>query len=178
MLCFNILFLDTALFTADVFTDIANGINLYYGPDTDATADNTEENNNDGQIKKAHPIWGALTLATPFLPMLVGAPIIAVTYTPKSSCLKVCAVLLSILLCVPFTAVATPMYIVFVISVGVYRIFAPKSVEAAGTTQGMLKTAEISLESAIQTCLSEYLHLFSLLNFHPPRSLHYLCPWN
>ena len=89
MLCFNILSLDTALFTADVFTDIANGINLYYGPDTNTTANNTEENNNDGQIKKAHPIWGALTLATPFLPMLVGAPIIAVTYTPKSSCLKV-----------------------------------------------------------------------------------------
>ena len=154
VLCFNILLLDTALFTADVFTDIANGINLYYGPDTDATANNTEENNNDGQIKKAHPIWGALTLSTPFLPMLVGAPIIAVTYTPKGSCLKVCAVLLSILLCVPFTAVATPMYIVFVIGVGVYRIFAPKSVEAAGTTQGMLKTAEISLESAVQTCLS------------------------
>ena len=62
--------------------------------------------------------------------------------------------ILSIFLCVPFTAVATPMYIVFVIGVGVYRIFAPKSVEAAGTTQGMLKTAEISLESAIQTCLS------------------------
>merc|ERR1712037_1068255 len=28
---------DTALFSADVFTDVANGLNLYYGPDPNTT---------------------------------------------------------------------------------------------------------------------------------------------
>ena len=69
--CLNILLLDTVLFSADVFTDIANGVNLYFGPNTNASVNMTEEDNNDGKINKAHPIWGALTLTTPFLPMLV-----------------------------------------------------------------------------------------------------------
>ena len=74
---FKILSLDTLLFGADVYTDIANGINLYFGPNTNSTANKTEENANDGKITKAHPIWGTLTLITPFLPMMVVPPMIA-----------------------------------------------------------------------------------------------------
>ena len=71
--CFNTLSLDTALFSADVFTDVANGINLYYGPDPNTTVNETEGGINDGRIRKAHPVWGVMMITIPFLPMMVVA---------------------------------------------------------------------------------------------------------
>ena len=81
----HILLLDMVLFSADVFTVIVNEINLYFGPNTNASVRMTEENNNDGKINKAHPIWGALTLITPFLPMLVFGPFVAVLVAKEGS---------------------------------------------------------------------------------------------
>ena len=72
--CFNVLSLDTALFSADVFTDVANGINLYMGPDPNATMNETEGANKHGSITKSHPVWGVMMLSIPFLPMMVMLP--------------------------------------------------------------------------------------------------------
>ena len=58
-----------------MFTDVANGINLYYGPDPNATVKETE--GDDGRIKKAHPIWGVLMLTTPFIPMIMACLFVA-----------------------------------------------------------------------------------------------------
>ena len=142
-----------------MFTDIANGINLYMGPDPNATANETEEANNQGRITKPHPIWGVMMLSIPFLPMMVVAPIVALFYTDAKrlgSCAKLGFLLLAIALSLLFTAVATPAYVLFVIGVGAFRVLVPKKVEDHHKTMhGVLKTAEISLESAIQTCLGK-----------------------
>ena len=157
MPCFNVLSLDTALFSADVFTDFANGINLYTGPDTDATVNETEGASKHGSITKPHPVWGVMMLSIPFLPMMVAAPIVALMFTEeKGLCTRIGLVLLAIVLSLPFTAVFTPAYVLFVIGVGVFRVIAPKKVDGNyKISHGLLKTAEISLESAIQTCLGK-----------------------
>ena len=157
--CFKTLSLDTALFSADVFTDVANGINLYYGPDPNATVNETE--GDDGRIKKAHPVWGVLMLTIPFLPMLVFVPFAVGAVTDgKGSCTRNVVVLLAIPLSLVFTAVATPVYVLYVLGVGICRVIGCGCVsEDAKESQGTLKTLEISLESAIQTCLGEYNHL-------------------
>ena len=80
------------MFTADVFSDIANGVNLVLGPATGSSTDlianhsftdnNLVAHNNEftsnmtgalmqGRIKKAHPIWGTIMITIPFLPMLM-----------------------------------------------------------------------------------------------------------
>ena len=68
----------TLLFSDDVFTDVANGINLYKGRDPNATVNETEGVINDGRIRKAHSIWGVMMLTIPFLPMTVVAPLAAI----------------------------------------------------------------------------------------------------
>ena len=160
MACFNILSSDTALFSADVFTDVANGINLYYGPDPNATVNQTE--GDDGRIRKAHPVWGVLMLTIPFLPMMVVAVMFAVMAVIAGAglCTKIGVVLLAIPVSLVFTAVATPVYVLYVLGVGICRVIGCGGVsEDVKATQGELKTLEISLESAIQTCLGEYNHL-------------------
>ena len=69
---------------------------------------------------------------------------------------KIGAVLLAIPLSLVFTAVATPCYVLYVLGVGICRVIGCGCVdEEAKATQGQLKTLEISVESAIQTCLGE-----------------------
>ena len=140
-----------------MFTDVANGINLYYGPDPNATVNQTEVD--DGRIKKAHPVWGVLMLTIPFLPMMVFVPIAAIACIDEAvSRTKIVLVLLPLSLV--FTAIATPCYVLFVLGVGISRVIGCGCVsEDSKETQGQLKTLEISLESAIQTCLGEYNHL-------------------
>ena len=143
-----------------MFTDVANGINLYYGPDPNATVNETEGIVDDGRIRKPHPVWGVMMLTIPFFPMMVAAPFVALYFAKDSgSWKKLGSVLLAIALSLPFTAVATPIYVLFVLGVGVCRVIAPKKMEDFEVLHGVLKTAEISLESAVQTCLGEYNHL-------------------
>ena len=156
--CFNTLSLDTALFSADVFTDVANGLNLYYGPDPNATLNQTE--GDDGRIRKAHPVWGVLMLTIPFLPMfammamMVFAPMLADEEIGIGT--KIGFALVAIPLSLVFSAVATPVYVLFVLGVGICRVVGCGCVgEDSKATQGGLKTLEVSLESAIQTCLGE-----------------------
>ena len=54
--------------------------------------------------------------------------------------------------------IATPLYIVFVCGMGILRIISPEKFDNMTKYKqlhGVLKTAEISLESAIQTWLGE-----------------------
>ena len=82
--------------------------------------------------------------------------------------IKVVSAPILILLSVPFAVVATPLYVLSVILLGVLWMFYPKIMEEANgedahlvfgsttrETHGMFKTAEISLESPFQTCLGE-----------------------
>ena len=105
--CFKSLSLDTTLFSADVITDLANGINLYMGPDSNITE--MESIVDDGRIREAHPIWGVMMITIPFLPMMVIAPVIAMMITAeKELCTKLGWTLLAITLSLPLTAAATP----------------------------------------------------------------------
>ena len=136
---------------------MANGINLYYGPDPNATLNKTEGVSEDGRITQAHPIWGVLTLTIPFLPMLVFAPLLAMIVNDEEGLsTKIGWVCLAIALSLPFTAVATPIYVLYVIGVGIFRVIAPNKLkDDYKAAHGYCKTAEISMESAIQTCLGK-----------------------
>ena len=178
------LFLDTVLFATDVVTDLLNGMKFYTGPTRNATGtvnetrvllfsfveavvngtrmNETEVGNStcnegkwDGSIRKAHPVWGATMLAIPFLPMMLVGPMFAWSLTENYGATgKIVGLLVSILLSLPFTALATPLSVLFVITVGVLRVISPVELpEKVNHWYGVLKTAEISLESALQTCL-------------------------
>ena len=110
-----------------MFTDVANGINLYYGPDPNATLNETEGVIEDGRIRKAHPIWGVLMLTIPFLPMILFAPLSAIMWKYEDGwCTRFGFVFLAIVLCLPFSAIATPIYVLFVCGYGVFRVIVPK----------------------------------------------------
>ena len=146
-----------------MFTDIANGINLYMGPDPNTTVNETEEANGQGRITKPHPTWGVMMLSIPFLPMMVIPPFAAIGMTEREDlCTRLVYLLFAIALAFPFTAVATPIYVLFVVGVGVIGVISPRKGEDYKQYQGMLKTGEISLESAIQTCLGKNQPLFTL----------------
>ena len=148
-----------------MFTDVANGVNLYMGPEPNAAV-NERAIIDDGRIREPHPVWGVMMLLIPFLPMMVVAPLFAIVYTMEEgygSCTLLGVVLLAMALSFPFTAVATPIYVLYVCGVGIIRVIAPEKLgKDYKKLHGMLKTAEISLESAIQTCLGE---------FQPPSTL-------
>ena len=161
-----------------MFTDVANGINLYYGPDPNATVNETEGVVDDGRIRKAHPIWGVLMLTIPFIPMILVGPwfAIALTAYEEGWCTRLRLVPLAIVLCLPFSAIATPIYVLFVCGVGVFRVIVPKKLDDKFKMyHGILKTAEISTESAFQTCLGKAI----TSSFDPLilRPLHRLLPW-
>ena len=145
-------------------TDVYNGANLYVGPSFKITTRGIEESHAnisegrwDGTIRKAHPIWGVMMLAIPFLPMMLVGPMLAWWIAEdKSTQTKLIGLLFSILLALPFTAVATPLSVIFVVLVGVFRAFVtPDLNDSVKHWYGVLKTAEISMESALQTCLGK-----------------------
>jgi len=179
---------DTVLFATDVVTDLLNGMKFYTGPTRNATGtvnetrvllfsfveavvngtrmNETEVGNStcnegkwDGSIRKAHPVWGATMLAIPFLPMMLVGPMLAWSLTEKyGATAKIVGMLVSILLSLPFTALATPLSVLFVITVGVLRVISPVELpEKVNHWYGVLKTAEISLESALQACVGLYI---------------------
>ena len=156
--------LDAALFSADVFTDVANGIILYRGPaggsDPIATLNDTEGVLDDGRIRQAQPRFGILVLTIPFLPMMVSLPWFAFALLAlnekRTWKTKLGTTLFSLLLSVPFTTLATPLYVLFVSAVGIFRVVAPQKLHGGMKWKvGLLKTAQILLESATQTCLGE-----------------------
>ena len=116
------LVLDTTIFTVDVFTDVANGVNLVRGPSKNSTSmiGNTSSLSS-GRITKPHPIWGSQMIAIPFLPMLVhGFGLASIRYNPWKY-LTLCGdfskmpepsmesnLVLCLLLAIPFTIIATP----------------------------------------------------------------------
>ena len=69
-----------------------------------------------------------------------------------------------------------PVYVLFVVGVGIFRMVAPKKFNGSNAPfsavpnrghkkwHGRFKTAEISLESAIETCLGEFVQSLPFLN--------------
>ena len=161
-----------------MFTDVANGINLYYGPDPNATVNETEGVVDEGRIRKAHPIWGVLMLTIPFIPMTLVPTLLAIALPDEVGwCTRLGFLFLAIVLCLPFSAIATPIYVLFVCGVGVFRVIVPKKLEIEFKfVHGILKTAEIATESAFQTCLGKAI----TSSFDPLilRPLHCLLPWH
>merc|ERR1719458_485605 len=152
---------DIASFATDVVTDVFNRLNL--GPGN-ATMDDDTAKIKDGRIRKAHPIWGISMMAIPFLPMMIVWFLFPLSWTKDlkgGACIRIGAVLFSIPLCVPFSAVATPISILMVCGFGIYGIIRPANFKPGDSKykhiHGILKTAEISVESAIQTCLGLYI---------------------
>ena len=156
---------DIALFATDVVTDVFNKLNLRPGNATIDDDDDTERIKYGG-IKKAHPILGITMMAIPFIPMTIACPMLAVSVSVEAcggtcggTCITIVAVLFSILLALPFSALATPAYILLVCGIGIYGIIRPTKFKPGESEykqiHGLLKTAEISVESAIQTCLGK-----------------------
>ena len=95
------------MFGADVVSDIYNGMILIHGP---ASLNATD----DGQTSKPHPVWGYSMLFIPFLPMLVMVGQLAFQDKIQGSehgCCRLGWTVLSLLVALPITALATPLYI-------------------------------------------------------------------
>ena len=120
-----------------MFTDVANGVNFVRGPENVTYMENMTAPTLDGRITRPHPIWGTLTITIPFLPMLFyGFNLAAFGYNPwdvMSSCGELEGrdinqnICLLWFLAIPFTFVATPWYICFVIWVGCRRVIWPEA---------------------------------------------------
>ena len=168
------------MFTADVFSDVANGVNLVLGPAfaTSSSTDNRSSTNMNmvaeitgasmqGKIKKAHPIWGTMTITIPLLPMLqYGISCVSCSVDPWSSMCHMygykerqveylqdkMATAVHVLLLIPFTIIATPWYISYVICTGFRRLIWPSS-NVGRDLAAQLRRNEVLLESSLQTCL-------------------------
>merc|ERR1712018_992016 len=140
--------------------DVVNELNLYWGPsnvtvndtervndtmdETEGVNDTVDDDTGRIRIKKAHPIWGITMLTIPFIPIMIGCPMFALILTQDCwSCIRIPTVLLSILLFLPFSAVATPIYILLVCGFGICQIIRPTDRSKLKEVHGMLKTAEI-----------------------------------
>ena len=137
---------EVSLFGLDVGTDIYNGVTLIQGPS------NGTNETRDGRIDRPHPIWGWSMVGIPFLPAAVGGGVLAVGQIQEqvTCCGRLGLTLLSILLAVPFIGLVTPAYIAFVLYKGLRKVADPKY-DVGRAAQ--LKTLEITIESALQTCL-------------------------
>ena len=153
----------------DVFTDVANGVNLVQGPLENSTSiiGNTSTQSS-GRIRKPHPFWGSQMIAIPFLPMFVqGFSLATIRYNPWKW-LVLCGdsnemfgnssysnLAFCLLLAIPFTIVATPWYICYVIYVGCRRMIWPQheDEDPRDRTSANFKSTEVLLESALQTSL-------------------------
>ena len=164
----DITVLDTTIFTVDVFTDVANGVNLVRGPSKNSTSmiGNTSSLSS-GRITKPHPIWGSQMIAIPFLPMLVhGFGMASLRWNPwmyLTSCgdlesSKGSNLVLCLLLAIPFTIIATPWYICYVIFVGCRRVVWPQHEENSSLIKrsANFKSSEVLLESALQTSMGRF----------------------
>ena len=188
------------MFTADVFSDVANGVNLVLGPatssgkdltanqsftdmtlvaDTNLVANDSTSNmtgaSMQGRIKKAHPIWGTMIITITCIPMLwVGISMVFMSANPWSSIHEVychqkgqnpyqnevanISRLGHSLLLIPFTIVATPWYICYVICTGIREVIWPNYDDSALRTDKAAKyrSNEVLLECSLQTCLGMY----------------------
>ena len=184
------------MFTADVFSDVANGVNLVLGPATSSGADfsftdmtlvadtnlvahdstsNMTGASMQGRIKKAHPIWGTMIITITCIPMLwVGISMVFMSANPWSSIHEMychqkgqnpyqnevtnIGRLGHSLLLIPFTIVATPWYICYVICTGIREVIWPNYDDSALRTDKAAKyrSNEVLLESSLQICLGMY----------------------
>ena len=165
------LIIDTTLFAVDVFTDVANGVNLALGPENMTLPANVSAPLHlKGKLAKPHPIWGTTMILIPFLPMLAhGLHYAAMGFNPwrwlytcggnsmftadKAIQFRV----LYLLLAVPFTIVATPWYVCYVILTGCHSILWPEKAHPILKHKKALrlKFQEVVLESSLQLCVGK-----------------------
>ena len=129
---------EVGLFGADVGTDLVNGHNL---------------------IKTGDPIWGTLMISLPFLPALIlGILLVLMAIGQKNWC-TLCLVLLFF---VPLVALATPLYILLVLIIGLSRVVSPDfswtffGFDLKTSLNSMLRMLEVTGESYPQLVLGEY----------------------
>ena len=110
-------------------TDVYNGVKLVEGPDPDSTMNHTALAK-EGVITEPHPIWGGLMLGIPFLPMLFATIAFAFLHVNNhsgwSNPIFFSALIIYLISAVPFTIVATPVYIVIIIFWGYRGVFLNK----------------------------------------------------
>ena len=128
---------EVGLFGADVGTDLVNGHNL---------------------IKTGDPIWGTLMISLPFLPALIlGILLVLMAIGQKNWC-TLCLVLLFF---VPLVALATPLYILLVLIIGLSRVVSPDfswtffGFDLTTSLNSMLRMLEVTGESYPQLVLGE-----------------------
>ena len=121
---------EVGLFGADVGTDLVNGHNL---------------------IKTGDPIWGTLMISLPFLPALIlGILLVLMALGQKNWC-TLCFVLLFF---VPLVALATPLYILLVLIIGLSRVVSPEfswtffGFDLTTSLNSMLRMLEVTGESS------------------------------
>ena len=131
---------EVALFGTDVGTDIVNGYNL---------------------IEEGHTIWGTIMCVLPLAPVGIIGPLFIFDDVDN----KICAILVILLLYVPALPIGTVGYIMFVLVVGLIRIWNPNLSDRDDTIIfGMdgedivdaavgLRIAEIVTESCPQSML-------------------------
>ena len=128
---------EVGLFGADVGTDLVNGHNL---------------------IETGDPIWGTLMISLPFLPALIlGILLMLMAMGQKNWC-TLCFVLLFF---VPLVALATPLYILLVLIIGLSRVVSPDfswtffGFDLTTSLNSMLRMLEVTGESYPQLVLGE-----------------------
>ena len=102
-LCIDFFSPDIGLFATDVVTDWVNGTNL---------------------ILNGNVIWGGIMVALPFLPMTIAMPFFAFWCLAGKKYWWVGLLLLLFLL--PAAALATPVYMGFILFAGLVRLFKPQ----------------------------------------------------
>ena len=109
-------------------TDVYNGVKLFEGPDHDSTTNRIAK---EGVITEPHPIWGGLMLGIPFLPMLFATIAFAFwansnNHSGWSNPIFFSALIIYLISAVPFTIVATPVYLVIIVFWGYSGVFLNK----------------------------------------------------
>ena len=113
------------------------------------------QDNNNYIVEKVVIIITAM-VTIPFIPMVVvgGGAAVEMVGDQHSWCGRLALATRCILLAAPFTALATPAYVAFVLFVGLRKVFNLNyDPEILGINARILRSLEISTESALQTCL-------------------------
>ena len=123
------------MFALDVGTDVYNAVNY---------------------IQQGDPVWGWMMLAFIALPMLVFFVGMVIVAMKDNSWWET---LLYLLVCLPVSVNATPVYILYVIYAGARRVVQPDWTGDSFMNTNMaawMKSLEIALESGPQSCLGKY----------------------
>ena len=136
---------ELGLFSTDVVTDWVNGYNLFQ----------------DG-----HVIWGSLTAALPFLPILIAGLFVAFVFYKEKDW---CYLFTTLLFFVPGVLIGTPLYMLYVLVIGFVKVWKPEEKDDhrfccmkineyfVTVLPPVLRMAEVVAESYPQSVLGRFL---------------------